>query len=69
MLLNLCLWIENVIGKWVTQEEAYATPQFSSNSKHQVPTLKKLLSASEAAPVTENKVQSGPAPGLLFQLL
>ncbi|KAK4563040.1 hypothetical protein RGQ29_005508 [Quercus rubra] len=52
MLLNLCLWIEN----------AYATPQFSSDSKHQVPTLKKLLSASEAASVTENKVQTSLNP-------
>ncbi|KAL4615494.1 hypothetical protein ACB092_07G129400 [Castanea dentata] len=56
-------WLEeNVVGKWVTQEEAYATPQFSSNSKHQAPTLKKLLSASEAVPVTENKVQTSLNP-------
>lgn len=47
----------------MTQEEAYATPQFSTKSKHKAPTLKKPLSASGAGPVTENKAKSGPAPG------
>ncbi|XP_030941347.1 zinc finger protein ZOP1 [Quercus robur] len=64
---NSGFYYSDAVGKWVTQEEAYATPQFSSNSKHKGPTLKRPLSASEAALVTENKdaakVQSGPAPG------
>lgn len=58
---------ENVTGKWVTQEEAYATPQFSSHSKHIGPTLKQPLSASEVGSVTESKAaakaQNRPAPG------
>lgn len=55
---------KNFTGKWVTQEEAYATPQFSSSSKHREPLLKKPPSASDAGRFTESKgasnVQNGP---------
>lgn len=61
---NSGFYYSDAIGNWVTQEEAYATPQFSTKSKHKAPTLKKPLSASGAGPVTENKeAKSGPAPG------
>ncbi|KAF3958697.1 hypothetical protein CMV_016423 [Castanea mollissima] len=33
---NSGFYYSDAVGKWVTQEEAYATPQFSSNSKHKV---------------------------------
>ncbi|XP_041012337.1 zinc finger protein ZOP1 [Juglans microcarpa x Juglans regia] len=64
---NSGFYYSDAIGKWVTQEEAYATPQFSSYSKHREPTLKRPLSASEVGSVTESKgaakVQNRPAPG------
>lgn len=51
----------------MTQEEAYATPTFSSNSIHREPTSKKPPAASVVGSITENKgaakVQNGPAPG------
>jgi len=64
---NSGFYYSDAIGKWVTQEEAYSTPQFSSNSKHRQPTSKKPPAASVAGPITENKgaakVQNRPAPG------
>ena len=53
-------------GKWVTQEEAYASPHFSSNAGHSGPTTKKSLSTSQSKSVekkVENKSQNGPSPG------
>lgn len=51
----------------MTQEEAYATPQFSSNAGHKEKTLKKPVSASELGLVKENKTaakgQDGAPPG------
>lgn len=62
-------YYSDTIGKWVTQEEAYATPQFSSNSGHKEKTLKKPVSASDSGLVKENKTaskgQGGAAPGLV----
>nr|XP_025623106.1 zinc finger protein ZOP1 isoform X3 [Arachis hypogaea] len=52
-------------GKWVTQEEAYASPQFSSNAGISGPNSKSL-STSQSKLVkekTENKSQNGPSPG------
>ncbi|XP_020988725.1 zinc finger protein ZOP1 isoform X2 [Arachis duranensis] len=52
-------------GKWVTQEEAYASPQFSSNAGISGPNSK-FLSTSQSKLVkekTENKSQNGPSPG------
>ncbi|KAB1207119.1 WW domain-binding protein 4 [Morella rubra] len=61
---NSGFYYSDAIGKWVTQEEAYATPQFSSSSKHREPLLKKPPSASDAGRFTESKgasnVQNGP---------
>lgn len=48
---------EIVAGKWVTQEEAYASPHFS---------VKKPTPASQSKSIEHkgaNKSQSGPAPG------
>ncbi|XP_028765867.1 zinc finger protein ZOP1-like [Neltuma alba] len=59
-------YYSDAIGKWVTQEEAYASPHFSSNSGHNGPTVKKPTSASQSKSVEDkcaSKSQSGPAPG------
>ncbi|KAI4298439.1 hypothetical protein L6164_031998 [Bauhinia variegata] len=55
-------------GKWVTQEEAYASasPHFLSNSGHKGPTMSKPSSASQSASVenkASNKSQNGSPPG------
>lgn len=51
----------------MTQEEAHATPQFSSNSGDKKTIMKKPVSASESGSVSETKsatkVQNGPPPG------
>lgn len=60
---------KNTTGKWVTQEEAQATPEFSSNSAHKKAITKKPVSASGSGSVTESKsaakTQNGPPPGLV----
>ena len=51
-------------GKWVTQEEAYASPHFSSNAGNRGSIVKKPLSASESKSVEStvaNKPQNGAA--------
>ena len=57
----------NKTGKWVTQEEAFAASQVSSEFTQRSTTLKKPLSAAEVGPASENKdaakLQSGPPPG------
>lgn len=60
-------YYSDVLGKWVTQEEAFAAAQNSSGSKQKEP-LKKLASASSiTGQATEKKdtdnMQSGPPPG------
>lgn len=54
-------------GKWVTQEEAYASPHFSSNAGQKGPIVKKPMSASQSKSVEDkaaNKSSNGPAaPG------
>ncbi|KAI9124055.1 hypothetical protein K1719_005355 [Acacia pycnantha] len=59
-------YYSDAIGKWVTQEEAYASPHFSSDAGHKGPTVTKPTSASQSKSVEDksaNKSQSGPAPG------
>ncbi|KAJ7967432.1 WW domain-binding protein 4 [Quillaja saponaria] len=61
-------YYSDAIGKWVTQEEAYASPQFSSNSGQKGTIVKKSSSALQTRTGDEkgaNKPQSGPAPGLV----
>ncbi|KAI9072564.1 hypothetical protein K1719_045451 [Acacia pycnantha] len=41
-------YYSDAIGKWVTQEEAYASPHFSSDAGHKGPTVKKPTSASQS---------------------
>ncbi|XP_061367149.1 zinc finger protein ZOP1 [Gastrolobium bilobum] len=58
-------YYSDAIGKWVTQEEAYASPHFTSNTRHNGSTAKKALSTSQSKSV-ENKAnnsQNGPSPG------
>lgn len=51
-------------GKWVTQEEAYATIKVSSDTKNKESTLKRPFSASAAGSTKQDKsAQSGPPPG------
>lgn len=45
----------------MTQEEAYASPHFSSNTGHSGPTAKKALSTSQNK--VANKSQNGSSPG------
>lgn len=51
----------------MTQEEAYATPQFFSNSGHKSMMLKKQVPTSRTGSTSENKgadkAQNGPPPG------
>ena len=62
-----CIFCINTTGKWVTQEEAYATPQFASHSGNKESILKKSVSASASGLAKENKSaakdQDGPPPG------
>lgn len=64
---NSGFYFSDAIGKWVTQEEAYATPQFLSNSGHKATLLKKQAPTSQSGSSTENKgadkAQNGPPPG------
>ncbi|KAF2316630.1 hypothetical protein P3X46_026450 [Hevea brasiliensis] len=55
----------DALGKWVTQEEAYASIQVSSNSKRKESSLKKPITMSTAGLVKETKsaAQNGPPPG------
>ncbi|KAL1363751.1 hypothetical protein AAHE18_03G169000 [Arachis hypogaea] len=58
-------YYSDAIGKWVTQEEAYASPQFSSNAGISG-SNSKSLSTSQSKSIekkTENKSQNGPSPG------
>ncbi|CAL0331340.1 unnamed protein product [Lupinus luteus] len=59
-------YYSDAIAKWVTQEEAYASPHFSSNAGHSGPTAKKALSTSQSKSVVNNvanKSESGSSPG------
>ncbi|KAM1482568.1 hypothetical protein ACFX1Q_034663 [Malus domestica] len=64
---NSGFYYSDSIGKWVTQEEAYANPQFLSNAGYKETILKKPVSASGAGSAIENKggdtTQNGPPPG------
>ncbi|XLT39966.1 hypothetical protein HN873_071258 [Arachis hypogaea] len=58
-------YYSDAIGKWVTQEEAYASPQFSSNARISGPNSNSL-STSQSKSVekkTENKSQNELSPG------
>lgn len=53
-------------GKWVTQEEAYASPHFSSKAGQRGPTVKKATLASQSKSAEDKdakKFQNRPAPG------
>ncbi|KAK7279018.1 hypothetical protein RJT34_24060 [Clitoria ternatea] len=58
-------YYSDAIGKWVTQEEAYASPHFTSNAVHNGPSAKKGLSTSQSKSdeIKANKVHNVPAPG------
>ncbi|PON35850.1 U1 small nuclear ribonucleoprotein C [Parasponia andersonii] len=64
---NSGFYFSDTIGKWVTQEEAYATAQFSSISGNRESSLKKPVTASASGLVKENKSaakgQDRPPPG------
>ncbi|KAJ8766641.1 hypothetical protein K2173_001161 [Erythroxylum novogranatense] len=62
---NSGFYYSDTIGKWVSQEEAYAAVQGSSDSKNKEFSLKKPLSASSAGSIKESKslTQSGPPTG------
>lgn len=66
---NSGFYYSDALGKWVTQEEAFAAYQVPSDSQKE-PILRKPLPASGTAQVAENKSaaksQSGPAPGLVI---
>ncbi|XP_057965191.1 zinc finger protein ZOP1 [Malania oleifera] len=68
---NSGFYYSDSIGKWVTQEEAFAALQVSSDFKPKESTLKKL-SSSEARQVPENKnavkSQNGTTPGLVVSV-
>ncbi|KAG5063277.1 hypothetical protein JHK85_004460 [Glycine max] len=51
--------------KWVTQEEAYASPHFTSNARHNGPTVKKSLSTSQSKSDGNqaNKFNNRSSPG------
>lgn len=50
-------------GKWVTQEEAYASPHFSSNAGQRKPTVKKATSASQTKSNDDKDAKKSQAPG------
>ncbi|XP_038718509.1 zinc finger protein ZOP1-like isoform X2 [Tripterygium wilfordii] len=56
---------DNEEGKWVTQEEAYASTVVLPDSRRKESTLKKPTSTSEASSVNAKKgpAGNGPAPG------
>ncbi|KAI4295627.1 hypothetical protein L6164_035651 [Bauhinia variegata] len=59
-------YYSDAIGKWVTQEEAYASPHFLSKSAQKGPAMKKPSSVSQPASVenkASNKSQNATAPG------
>lgn len=65
---NSGFYYSDAIGKWVTQEEAHASPQFFLNSKHKKPVLENPSSASASAATKDKNVdkgESGPPPGLV----
>ncbi|WCJ33756.1 C2H2 and C2HC zinc fingers superfamily protein [Euphorbia peplus] len=51
------------IGKWVTQEEAYASVDALSNSKHKGSSLKKPMLSASLKKETKLATQNGPPPG------
>ncbi|KAA8545915.1 hypothetical protein F0562_020634 [Nyssa sinensis] len=58
---NSGFYYTDALGKWVTQEEAFAASQVSSESKQKNTILKKPLSSSDNK--GDVKRQSGPPPG------
>ncbi|KDP38223.1 hypothetical protein JCGZ_04866 [Jatropha curcas] len=58
-------YYSDAVGKWVTQKEAYASVQGSSDSKHKESILKKplLMSAAGSAKDSKSAAQNGPPPG------
>ncbi|KAL7178346.1 hypothetical protein ACSBR2_031492 [Camellia fascicularis] len=52
---NSGFYYTNALGRWVTQEEAFAASRTSSNSASKKPILKKPLSALEGRSTLENK--------------
>lgn len=64
---NSGFYYADSIGKWVTQEEAYAAANTSSNTGTREPLVKKPIIASGPGPSTTKpkdlKMQSGIAPG------
>lgn len=66
-IIELIAYLLNEIstGKWVTHDEAYASPHFASNAGRNVPSAKKGMTTSQSKSV-ENKVNkhdNGPLPG------
>ncbi|KAF5751219.1 WW domain-binding protein 4 [Tripterygium wilfordii] len=62
---NSGFYYSDAIGKWVTQEEAYASTVVLPDSRRKESTLKKPTSTSEASSVNAKKgpAGNGPAPG------
>ncbi|KAK7392998.1 hypothetical protein VNO78_21448 [Psophocarpus tetragonolobus] len=60
-------YYSDAIGKWVTQEEAYASPHFTSNATHNGPATKKASSTSlsKSDESKANKLNNGSSPGTL----
>ncbi|KAH1060582.1 hypothetical protein AAZX31_02G151600 [Glycine max] len=58
-------YYSDTMGKWVTQEEAYASPHFTSNARHNGPTVKKSLSTSQSKSDGNqaNKFNNRSSPG------
>ncbi|PKI39256.1 zinc finger protein ZOP1 [Punica granatum] len=60
-------YYSEAIGKWVTQEEAYASIPASADSKIKAPIVGKPASVSKESKATEkddnSKLQKGPPPG------
>ncbi|KAF4366845.1 hypothetical protein CsatB_006117 [Cannabis sativa] len=64
---NSGFYYSDSIGKWVSQEEAHATPQFASSSGYKESIFKKPASASSSGIAKGNtnaaKGEEGPPPG------
>lgn len=65
MFFMVCSPENYATGKWVTQEEAYASIQVSSSSKLKESSLKKpiLMSTAGLAKETKSAAQNGRPPG------
>ncbi|XP_027363831.1 zinc finger protein ZOP1 [Abrus precatorius] len=55
-------YYSDAIGKWATQEEAYASPHFTSIAGHNGPAVKKALSTSQSKSDENKANKSSPGP-------